>query len=410
MLGFWIIAATAAIVAIAFIGRALVSGGGEAEAATAAYDLQVYRDQLRELDRDVARGVIEAGDAERARVEISRRLLEADRKASDGAAVARAPRGATYAALGLTVLVVFVGGLGLYRAKGAILRDPEASRFALPVVYPDLPLKARIADAEEMRKSRASQAEIEAELPAWPGPPAEAPADYLELIEKLRATLADNPDSLEGQDLLAQHEAALDNYVAAHAAMARVLALKGTAATAEDYSRYADLLVLAARGRVSPEAEAALNRALALDPEEPIALYYTGLMFAQNERPDYAFRIWRDLLESSDPGAPWVGPIRGQIGQLAKFAGVDYTPPAMGPALAGPTAEDMAAAEDMDAGDRDAMVRGMVERLMDRLATEGGSAAEWAQLIGALGVLGETERAAAIWGEAQNVFAGKPEL
>jgi cytochrome c-type biogenesis protein CcmH len=50
------------------------------------------------------------------------------------------------------------------------------------------------------------------------------------------------------------------------------------------------------------------------------------------------------------------------------------------------------------------MIRGMVAGLSDRLATEGGSPDEWARLIRAYGVLGETDRAAAIWAEAQQVF------
>jgi cytochrome c-type biogenesis protein CcmH len=48
----------------------------------------------------------------------------------------------------------------------------------------------------------------------------------------------------------------------------------------------------------------------------------------------------------------------------------------------------------------------MVDGLSERLATQGGTAAEWAQLIGALGVLGETERAQAIFDEALSTFAG----
>ena len=52
---------------------------------------------------------------------------------------------------------------------------------------------------------------------------------------------------------------------------------------------------------------------------------------------------------------------------------------------------------------------GMVERLGNRLATEGGSPQEWAQLLGALGVLGETDRAREIWTEAQGVFEGNAE-
>ena len=55
------------------------------------------------------------------------------------------------------------------------------------------------------------------------------------------------------------------------------------------------------------------------------------------------------------------------------------------------------------------MIRGMVAGLADRLATEGGSADEWARLISAYGVLQETEKAQAIWSEAQTVFAEAPE-
>ena len=59
----------------------------------------------------------------------------------------------------------------------------------------------------------------------------------------------------------------------------------------------------------------------------------------------------------------------------------------------------------MSEEDRSAMIEGMVGNLMDRLATEGGTPQEWAQLIRALGVLGDLDRANAIWGEAQQTFA-----
>ena len=65
----------------------------------------------------------------------------------------------------------------------------------------------------------------------------------------------------------------------------------------------------------------------------------------------------------------------------------------------------MQAAGDMAPEDRQAMIEGMVAQLGDRLATEGGTAQEWAQLLTALGVLGRTDQARAIWTEAQGVFA-----
>jgi cytochrome c-type biogenesis protein CcmH len=51
----------------------------------------------------------------------------------------------------------------------------------------------------------------------------------------------------------------------------------------------------------------------------------------------------------------------------------------------------------------------MVDQLSDRLATEGGTPQEWARLIGAYGVMGNSERAQVIWDEAQQVFANVPE-
>lgn len=53
------------------------------------------------------------------------------------------------------------------------------------------------------------------------------------------------------------------------------------------------------------------------------------------------------------------------------------------------------------------MVRGMVDRLSDRLSREGGPPEDWARLISSLGVLGEEQKAAAVWAEAQEVFAGR---
>ncbi len=148
-------------------------------------------------------------------------------------------------------------------------------------------------------------------------------------MDKLRAAVAERPDDLHGQMLLARNEAMLGNFAAA-------APRPGTGDRAEGRPRpapriiadLADLLILAAGGYVSPEAEAALTRALSLDPRNGPARYYTGLLYAQTGRPDLAFRIWRALLVESTPHAPWVGPITAQIERVAALAGERYTPPA----------------------------------------------------------------------------------
>ena len=390
---FWILTGALALAVAALLALALLRGRRDTGPAE-AFDLQVYRDQLAEVERDLARGTLGPEDAERLRTEVSRRLLAADAKAQTGGAGDAQPRGGSMVLAGLVALGVVAGSLGLYWQLGA----PG---------YGDLGLRQRIALAEEARETRPDQATVEAQMPAVAAP--EATDDYLALVERLRSVVAERPNDLQGFVLLARSEAALGNYVAAYKAQERIVGLKGDAATARDFADLADMMILAAGGYVSPQAEQALEAALARDPQNGVARYYGGLMMAQTGRPDVAFRIWEQLLAEGPADAPWIAPVRAQIEEMAMRAGaVNFQLPQQD-ALPGPSAEDMAAAADMSAEDRADMIRGMVARLSDRLATEGGTPEEWARLIGALAVLGDTDQAGAIWTEAQSVFADAPQ-
>ncbi len=402
---FWAITGAATLAVVIILSRQMLRRAPVAHEESTSSDIQVYRDQLKELERDVERGTIGAEEADRTRLEISRRLLEADRKAQNRIRSTDAPEKTTRLTLGVAALTLILGSFGLYWVIGS----PGA---------PDLGLKKRLALAEELRAARPSQAEIEAERPEWKGPPEGTPEDYAKLVDGLRQKMQQNPDDMRGLDLLVQHETNVGNYIAARKAMDHLIELKGEDASSDDFARQADVMIMTAGGYVSPEAEEALRLSLVKDPKNPVARYYTGLMFAQNSRPDLAFRLWRALLEEGPDGAPWITPIRSQIEGLAQMAGENFTlpqriarptaplPGAEDEGLAGPTADDVAAAQDMNAEDRQAMIRNMVERLSDRIASEGGSAAEWARLITVLGVLGETDRAAATWKDAEKEFAG----
>ena len=387
---FWIVIGVLILVVAVLLALALLRGQDTGVAA-AEYDLQVYRDQLAGVERDLERGVVSKEEAARIKTEVSRRILDADKALQAAEEVHRAPKPMTYGAI-LASLVLLAASVGVYQKIGA----PG---------YPDLPLKLRIAEAEQARESRPSQAEIEAQVP-----PVAADVDprQKELVAKLRTAVAARPDDLKGHELLAGNEAALGNYTAAYRAHQRVIEIKGADATADDYADLADLMIVAAGGYVSPEAEGALQKALTLDPKNGKALYYSGLMFAQNGRPDVTFRIWKGLLEESRPNDPWMQPIIAQIEDAAAFAGVDYRVPPMmrgGGGLAGPDAGAVAAAGEMTAEERQDMIQNMVSQLSERLGTDGGSPQEWAQLLGALGVLGDKEQAATAWAKAQEAFA-----
>jgi cytochrome c-type biogenesis protein CcmH len=396
---FWIVTTLLALSLAALIALALlrVRAGGE---PAAAYDLKVYRQQLREVEKDLARGLINAGDADRTRTEISRRILSADAALQAEASGAAQPRGLTRAAAMACALLLTGGGALLYLQLGA----PG---------YGDLPLDYRFELAAQAAQERPTQSEAEAHVP--PSPPIEVDESYGQLIEKLRQATAERNDDAEGFALLARHEAALRNFQAAYTAKLRYIELRAGDLEAFDHGEAAELMIMAANGYVSPEAEEQLNRALARDPGHGPSRYYWGVMQEQLGRPDLTFRVWRETLDMGPADAPWNMAIAEQIQDVAWRAGINYEPPASAPpsaaapALAGPSAEDMEAASELDAGDRQEMIRGMVEGLAERLATEGGSAAEWAQLISALTVLGEAGRAMTILGEAQEKFAADPE-
>ncbi len=350
-------------------------------------DMGVYRAQLAAVADEAARGLIAGPEAEGLRIEISRRMLEADRALGGADGSARA--GGVALPLGLAAAAL-AGAFGLYIYLGA----PGAS---------DLPHAARLANAERIRAARPSQAQAEAAQPGAPAAPAPSP-DYAALMDQLRASTVSHPDKIEGFRLLAENEARLGNFAAAARAKARVIALAGDGATARDHAELADDMIRAAGGLVTPEAEAALDAALRLDPDLPQARFYAGLMAAQTGRPDLAFALWRRLYEDSPADAPWMPVLAEQLGPLAEAAGVDYAPAP----LKGPTAGDVAGAEAMAPADREAMIRGMVKGLEARLMDKGGSAAEWAQLIRALGVLGDADRTRAAWGRAQAALAADP--
>lgn len=387
---FWTITAALTMAIVALFALAALRGRTTSLDAS-AFDVQVYRDQLAEVERDLARGVLPESDAVRVRTEISRRILvAATAHQSQTAQTGGAP-----VVISVVMALVLTGGAyGLYTQLGA----PG---------YGNLALKDRIEQAANFRDERPSQQTAEDSLANAPSL-TEASPDYVALVEQLRATVARRPDDLKGNVLLARSEANLGNFAQAHRAQAKVLRLKGQDATIADLTDYADMMILAAGGYVSPEAEAVLQAALTNDPQNGTARYYWGLMNAQTGRPDVAFRVWDQQLRLGPEDEPWINPILAQIEDMAARAGVNYQIPEIGTGLRGPSSSDLEAAGEMTGAERLEMIEGMVSGLSERLSSDGGTSEEWAQLIGALGVLGRTGQARAIYENGIEVFKDNP--
>lgn len=388
MIGFLVIAGLLCALTLLALGMPLWRGAALGEVPDT--ELAIYRDQLAEVDRDLARGVLDPAEAERTRTEISRRLLAADAsaRAAGGDAPPRLSR-----SLSVVMALAIVGTTGgLYAWLGA----PG---------YGDVPRELRLSVGEERRLSRPSQAEAEAQLPI-PDPLDQFDAETRDLILARRAAPIERPEDVDAWSVLAQTEAAIGQYHNAARATEALIALKqdtaDTPVEIADYVQLVDLLVAGTQGYVSPQAEAIAFTLLQEAPQNAAGLYYAGLMYAQNDRPDRAFALWRQVIENTPQGSLHWDFAARQITSVAAQLGVDYALPDQ----RGPTIEDLEAAQDMPVEDRRAMIESMVGSLADRLATDGGPATDWARLITSLVVIDQREAAMNVLTEAETIFGG----
>lgn len=389
---FWIAAALAALAAVAVLARPLLRPTERAQ-SRAAHDAQVFRDQLAELDRDVARGVITEVEAASAKVEISRRLLAAAAEVEQAEGPGPAPRRVSRALTIVLALAAPIGAAGLYFS----IASPG---------YPDRPLSERLAEARQPT----TQAQVEA-LVAAEGYDPEANAletdpslaEFIPLVARLQQTVADRPNDLQGAQLLANSLRRLGRFSESWRAYARVIELSGDSATLEDYSAQVETMIFATAGFVSDDALAVAESATDRLGPNGMSRYVSGMHAAQRGDADSARERWNAVIAMEPAGSPFAQAAQRQLATLGPTT--EQAPP-MG--AAGPSAEDMQAAASMSEEDRQAMIESMVEGLSDRLRSEGGEVDEWARLIRALSVLGRPDDAATAYAEAAEANAGDP--
>lgn len=319
-------------------------------------DVEVYRDQIDEIARDRAAGRIGEAEAESARVEVSRRLIAA----ADAAQTQATPAtGSTVRRRAIAVAVL-------------IAVPVTAAAFYLTLGSPNLPAQP-IA-------SRVTP------------PPQNQSLDSL--VAQVESHLEKNPEDGRGWEVVGPVYMRFSRFDDAVKARRNSLRLNGPSA-----EREADLgesLMAAANGVVTDEAKSAFDRALKLDAKQPKARFFLGVAAYQDGNRAAAAAVWREIINDSPPNSPWIGVVRDALARVE-----DAPPAAQAP---GPSAEDVAVAEKMTPADRTAMVRGMVERLAERLKQDGSDVDGWLRLVRAYTVLGDRDRALSAAGDARKAI------
>ena len=360
MIGFWIVAGLLTAAVVALLARPLMRKGNADDLG--GTDLAVYRDQLAELERDRARGLIEIEQAASMETEIGRRMLNAARSAQPAAATTAPSRILTT----IIAILVPVGGLAIYLSVG----------------QPDLPGQPL---AERTRQQ------------------GQDPAKLIAQVNEIRTRLNQTKDDLdrwvmvgEAYVKLGQPRQAVESF-----RIAKQISPDDPGISAA----LGEALINASGGAVGEEAKQ-LFQSIPQDSEsQPEARYYLALASAQAGDMKTALRGWQVLLSESPADAPWIEQTRARIASTAQAMGLDpakETPDPKPPAAmtagegqleGGPDTPEGQAIKQMAPDQQRQMIESMVARLAARLEANPDDPEGWRKLARAYQVMGMAGKA-----------------
>lgn len=329
----WIIFAVmtgAAVFALLWpLGRG--NAGSFADAADAK---SLYRAQLAEIDRDLARNLIGPAEADAARAEAGRRLLRAADDAAGPAGETEASLRRRRASSALALSCVPLVALLVYGAYGS----PS---------HPDQPLSARL-QTDPARQ------------------------DFAMSLARIETHLAANPTDGRGWSVLAPVYLRQQRYD--DAARAFTNAIANGQDNAEMLAGLGEAQILAAGGVVTSAARESLGEAVKRDAQNARARFFLAVGMEQDGDASGAIAALRALVKDAPPGAGWEPAVSQRLARLEAAQS--------GQAIAALPAPDQMTA-----------IRGMVAGLEQRLKDGGGTIEEWLRLIRSQHVLGDKEQA-----------------
>lgn len=324
-------------------------------------DAEVYRSQLVEIDSDKAAGLIDAKEAEAARIEVSRRLLAAaDIERSKSSRFATAPnsfRRKLFAIVALLIFPLGTGGLYLRLGSPGLAAESSASR-----VEPQL-----------------EQQSVES------------------MVARVEAHLQNTPDDGQAWQILGPVYMRLGRYADAVNAWSNTVRILGETSGRE--ANLAEAMVAEANGIVTSDAKSAFIRAVTLDPKSSSGRYYLGLSAQQDGRPEEAIKIWRELIATA-PGEHWINNVRESIARLERKDTSSSSEQ---------KTQDLTPASKETHSEPSTMIQSMVDRLAARLKQDGSDIEGWVKLVRSYKVLNDSAKATKAASDARLALAGDPD-
>jgi cytochrome c-type biogenesis protein CcmH len=253
MTPFIIAAAVITLIALGILIMPLLRTRNTVSYERQAQNIHYAKERLEELEAQLKNASISATDYEALKLEIESTLAhDIDIVNNSNDAQIAGPRRSNKLAIGLLSVFLPLSALGFYLIVGT----PEA--------------------IDLVSESRPSQKQVD------------------DLIADIEKRLEENPNDLEGWQVISQTYLSLGRYTDAQKAYQRVLTLGGETAFA--YASLADATALAAGGQITDEASEYIQRALTIDPDNRQALWLAGLGAAQKGDQVMAKQHWSRLV------------------------------------------------------------------------------------------------------------------
>jgi len=376
---FWIICAVLTALGVAVLSWPLLRSGASRTDGD-SIEVAIYRDQLQEIERDLERNLINAEEAESAKLEVSRRLLAADEM--QGAKYGSDNNGKTADkfyeriafALASVVIILTMGGY-LVLGQPGLPGQPHAERLR--------------ADLTKVPVS--------------------------ELVARVEARLQKNPNDARGWDVIAPVYLRREEY--AKAAQAFQIAIRLNGESERRLAQFAEAMLGVSSGEVTEAIVQVYQRLLVLRPEYIPAQFWLNIWHEQQNETEQAVQGYRKLLARSDVSPAMRQVIATRLTQLGgkapPAAAVTETEPGALASTnegkgAAPSREAREHMAQLTAEERQNRIEAMVDGLASRLREDGGEVSEWQRLIRALRVLGKEKDAQQAYTDALQAFQDNP--
>jgi len=366
MNAFIAIAAIMTLLVIAWLAYPLLRQKAGSGISSERLNAEIHRDQLKALENDLARGVINQQDFETSRDELQLRLL--DDTQSYEAPKTEQPH--SFLTPKLTSIIISVAipvlAVGIYLQLGN------------PAAINPIPGGGQMADPQ-----------------------------IQQMVDNLVAKLKANPDNPKGWAMLARSYVVMGKLDEAEETFKKVGDAINT--DADIMVEFADLLAVKNNNNIEGRPMELVKKALTINPHHPMGLMMSGV--AAYRRADFkmAAAEWEKLLAILEPGSPDAQQIEANVNDARAKAGM----PLIGNATTGANPAPMQAAGPAAAptGGNDAeMVNQMVDRLAARLKDNPNDTTGWARLARAYKVQGKLKEAEQAYTKTGNLLDTDPEV